>query len=133
MRFFPLLALALMLLTPSLASAGAAQELTVPQVAELLKSNPKLAIFDANVPRVRKMFGSIPQAVLLGSHNAYRPDKVRPKNKAEKLGFYCANTRCGASLTAAKRALDSGYKDVGFMPDGIMGWRKAKLPTKKLK
>jgi PQQ-dependent catabolism-associated CXXCW motif protein len=41
---------------------------------------------------------------------------------------YC-HERCWLSWNGAKRAIRYGYRNVYWFPDGIEGWRKAKLPT----
>lgn len=41
---------------------------------------------------------------------------------------YC-HQRCWLSWNGAKRAIGYGYRHVYWYPDGIEGWRKAKLPT----
>lgn len=44
------------------------------------------------------------------------------------LVLYC-HERCWLSWNGAKRAIQYGYRNVYWYPDGIEGWRKAKLPT----
>ena len=44
------------------------------------------------------------------------------------LVIYC-HEKCWLSWNGAKRALQYGYRKVYWFPDGIEGWRKAKLPT----
>jgi len=44
------------------------------------------------------------------------------------LVLYC-HQRCWLSWNGAKRAIQFGYRNVYWFPDGIEGWRKAKLPT----
>jgi PQQ-dependent catabolism-associated CXXCW motif protein len=44
------------------------------------------------------------------------------------LVLYC-HQRCWLSWNGAKRAIQYGYRNVYWFPDGIEGWRKAKLPT----
>src|SRR6185312_12429426 len=85
------------------------------------EKNAKVAIFDANNEATRKADGIIPGATLLPSHKDY-PLAVLPVDKSEKVVFYCANTKCMASHTAAQRASDAGYSHVYVMSDGIQGW-----------
>jgi len=47
------------------------------------------------------------------------------------LVVYCHET-CWLSWNGAKRAIGYGYRNVFWYPDGIEGWRKAKLPTQVL-
>ncbi len=42
--------------------------------------------------------------------------------------LYC-HEKCWLSWNGAKRAIQYGYRNVYWYPDGIEGWRKAKLPT----
>jgi PQQ-dependent catabolism-associated CXXCW motif protein len=44
------------------------------------------------------------------------------------LILYC-HEKCWLSWNGAKRAIQYGYLNVYWFPDGIEGWRKAKLPT----
>lgn len=44
------------------------------------------------------------------------------------LIVYC-HERCWLSWNAARRAVQYGYLNVYWYPDGIEGWRAAKLPT----
>jgi PQQ-dependent catabolism-associated CXXCW motif protein len=45
------------------------------------------------------------------------------------LVIYC-HEKCWLSWNGAKRAIRYGYHNVYWFPDGIEGWRKAKLPTR---
>jgi PQQ-dependent catabolism-associated CXXCW motif protein len=47
---------------------------------------------------------------------------------ARPLVLYC-HQKCWLSWNGAKRAIQYGYRNVYWFPDGIEGWRKAKLPT----
>ena len=44
------------------------------------------------------------------------------------LVLYC-HQRCWLSWNGAKRAIQFGYRNVYWFPDGIEGWRKARLAT----
>jgi PQQ-dependent catabolism-associated CXXCW motif protein len=44
------------------------------------------------------------------------------------LVLYC-HEKCWLSWNGAKRAIQYGYRNVYWFPDGIEGWRKARLPT----
>jgi PQQ-dependent catabolism-associated CXXCW motif protein len=44
------------------------------------------------------------------------------------LVIYC-HERCWLSWNGARRAIEYGYRNVYWFPEGIEGWRKAKLPT----
>lgn len=91
----------------------------------------KVAVFDANNEKTRKKEGIIPGAKLLSSIDKFEVKEL-PTEKNTTLVFYCANTQCTASHTAAERALENGYTDVNVMADGIQGWKKAGKPSTKL-
>lgn len=102
---------------------------TVEAVAKTLEMKKKdakvaLAIFDANGKDTRAKEGIIPTAVLLNSSSEYDL-AVLPKDKASPVVFYCANEKCTASHTAAKRAMSAGHTDVAVLGAGISGWVKA--------
>jgi rhodanese-related sulfurtransferase len=86
---------------------------------------------DANGDATRKKLGVIPGAVLLTDSDTFSTSEL-PADKTKTLVFYCANTRCGASHDAAKRALTAGYANVKVLPDGIAGWVKAGKQTAKI-
>lgn len=86
-------------------------------------------IYDANNEKTRKEDGIIPGAVALSSSSQYDVKATLPSDKTAQLVFYCANTQCMASHSAAKRAVSAGYKNVAVMADGIQGWKKAGLKT----
>jgi rhodanese-related sulfurtransferase len=101
---------------------------TVTQLAELQQAK-KATVVDANSQETRAKYGTIPGAVLLTSVAKFDAAKELPAAKDSKLVFYCANTHCPASHTAAERALTLGYTDVSVLPDGIAGWKAAGKPT----
>jgi len=106
---------------------------TVDELATLLdktKTTTPVAVFDVNGADTRSAKGVIPGAVLLPGAAKYDLG-VLPKQKDATLVFYCANERCGASHTAAKRALEAGFKTVKILPAGIEGWVSAGKPVTK--
>jgi PQQ-dependent catabolism-associated CXXCW motif protein len=54
--------------------------------------------------------------------------KATANDMAKPLVLYC-HERCWLSWNGAKRAIQYGYRNVYWFPEGIEGWRKAKLPT----
>lgn len=54
--------------------------------------------------------------------------KATGNDMAKPLVLYC-HARCWLSWNGAKRAILYGYRNVYWFPDGIEGWRKARLPT----
>jgi rhodanese-related sulfurtransferase len=83
---------------------------------------------DANGEATRKKRGVIPGAVKLTDYETYSAAEL-PADKARPLVFYCANEQCGASHTAAEKAVLAGYKDVRVLPAGILGWVAAGKPV----
>jgi rhodanese-related sulfurtransferase len=79
---------------------------------------------DANGDATRKKMGVIPGAVLLSDSDTFSTAEL-PSDKSRALVFYCANTKCGASHDAAKRAITAGHTNVKVLPEGIAGWVKA--------
>lgn len=127
---FTFLLTALMAL--SLEAAEDFKILHVDDLAKQMESKKNApTIYDANLESTRRFVGVIPGAHLLSSASDYDVTKELPKEKQNPLVFYCANTLCTASHTAAKRALAAGYKNVSVMVDGIYGWKNAGKPLTK--
>jgi rhodanese-related sulfurtransferase len=123
--FFSLSLTALLAASLGLA-AGTFKTLKVKDLESLIqKKTAGLAIYDVNVESTRKAVGIIPGAKLLSSSSDYDVAKELPADKSSKLVFYCANTKCTASHSAAEKAMSAGYTDVSVMVDGIYGWQKA--------
>jgi len=101
-------------------------------VAAMLKDaesyGTAIFIYDVNSEKTRQKMGVVPGARLLASSVRYEVSEL-PEDKSAGLVFYCANTMCGASKEAAKRAIQAGYSNVAVMPEGIKGWRDAGLKT----
>jgi len=97
--------------------------ITVDEVDHKLASGDCVPV-DANGRETRKKMGVVPGAVLLTDSESFQLGEL-PTDKSKELVFYCANTRCGASHTAAEKAITAGYTNVKVMPDGIAGWVKA--------
>jgi rhodanese-related sulfurtransferase len=85
-----------------------------------------LLLFDVNPPRRWKQ-SHIPGAVSLDPGRMLESEL--PADKAAPLLFYCLEPRCGASRSAAKRAMAMGYTNAAYMPAGITGWAEANLPV----
>ena len=83
---------------------------------------------DANSKRTRERYGTLPEAVILTSTSKYELSEL-PGDKSKDLIFYCSNTFCTASDTAAERASANGYEKVHVMRKGIKGWKEAGKPT----
>lgn len=101
-------------------------EVSVEDAATRIKSGA-FAV-DANSERTRKKHGIVPDAVILTSSSKYDLAQL-PKDKSTDLIFYCSNTFCTASDSAAERAQENGYEKVSVMRKGIKGWKGAGHPT----
>jgi len=120
-------------LSLSASAKDAFKMIYVNDLATMIESHDaKLAVYDVNSPKTRKADGVIPGAKLLSSASKFDVKKEMPAQKDAKLVFYCANTECTASHSAAKRAMENGYTDVSVMADGIQGWLKAGKPASKI-
>lgn len=108
--------------TPTISEAG---KLSVASVKKLLDEKKAVYIFDAN-GRDSYVAGHVPGAQWV-EYDAVGKAQL-PKAKDAMLVFYCYNPMCGASPRAAKDAIGLGYSNVWVMPDGIVGWRTAKMP-----
>lgn len=112
------------------AAAAKVGTVTVDQVDALLVSGGCQPI-DANNGPTRQREGTLPGATLLTNHRTYRMSEL-PADKDHKLVFYCANEHCGASHSAAERAVLAGYTDVSVLAAGIAGWKKAGKPADRI-
>jgi len=57
-----------------------------------------------------------------------RLEELTAGNPSQPLVVYC-HQRCWLSWNGAKRAIGYGYRQVYWFPEGIEGWRAARLPT----
>jgi rhodanese-related sulfurtransferase len=121
---WPLIALAP--LSSQAASTIEAGHLSVAQVKALIDGKEAVYIFDANLHE-SYLAGHIPGAQWVQFDEVAKAKL--PAAKDAKLVFYCHNPQCGASPAAAKDALNLGYRHVWLMPEGIAGWRAAKMPV----
>ena len=103
------------------------EKLSVAQVVQMKKAG-KVQLVDVNTEQTRTKYGVIPGAVLLTSAGDYDTTKELPKNKDQKLVFYCLCDMCEASHMAAQRAKDAGFKDVFVLQGGIRGWKTKGQP-----
>ena len=110
------------------AKADLVKNVSVPELAALQKEK-KVHVFDANGSETRAKYGVIPGAILLTSAVQFDPAKELPAKKDSKLVFYCANTMCSASDSAASRAVEAGFTDVSVLKAGIKGWKDAGQAT----
>jgi len=99
---------------------------------QLRTNGPAPLIYDVNVESTRTNVGVIPGAKLLSSSSEFDVKKELPHDLTKPLIFYCANTQCTASHSAAERAIKFGFKNVSVMVDGVYGWRDAGKPLQKI-
>jgi rhodanese-related sulfurtransferase len=109
------------------ANAHPVSVLSLSEVRTLLdgKDPVPVYIYDAN-DRESYLSGHIPGAIWV-QYSAVTAAELPPA-KGAKLIFYCYNSQCGASEQAAEHAMALGFRNVWRMPEGIEGWRAAKMP-----
>lgn len=56
--------------------------------------------------------------------------KDLPKDKSQKIIFYCLGVKCVASWRAAEKAVELGYRNVYAYREGLPAWVDAGYPTK---
>ena len=128
-QFFYILYFALALFVGQATAGEPVKDISVQAVQKFVQDKPaNVAILDANNDSARSFAGVVPGAILLSSYNEYTLTEL-PKDKTTTLVFYCYNSYCQASHAAANRAYQAGYKDVGVMKAGIIGWNKANPKT----
>lgn len=119
---------------PAPAEKAEAPEQAEPAISEISVADADKAIqsgaiaVDANSERTRKKNGTVPNAIILTSSSKYELSQL-PEDKNKDLIFYCSNTRCTASDSAAERASENGYENVHIMREGIAGWADAGKAT----
>jgi rhodanese-related sulfurtransferase len=122
---------------PAAASASASgdpharlPQLSVEQVASLVRAHQVQPV-DANADETRKLYGTLPGALLLSSARSFELSEL-PADKSTELVFYCGGAGCSSAPRAAARAREAGYTAVKVMSAGITGWVKANEPVDKL-
>ena len=115
-------------------AAATGQDSKDPAIAEISVEDADTALqsgavaVDANSESTRKSEGTVPGAVILSSSSKYDLAQL-PEDKSKDLIFYCSNTKCTASDSAAERASANGYESVHIMREGIKGWKAAGKST----
>ena len=112
------------------------REFSVDDVTKLVdparkRSGASAQIYDTNGDKIRKEYGVIPGSKLLDDAGGYDLARL-PAERATTLIFYCSSTWCSAAKTAARRARDAGYGDVGVLPVGIKGWKASGQPVEAI-
>jgi rhodanese-related sulfurtransferase len=103
------------------------RELSIKEVDALIRAGTA-SIFDANPPDIYAKH-HVPTATWV-PYDKISP-KLLPKDKNKQIVFYCAESLCTASSTAARQAIALGWTNVYVMPAGIFGWVAAKMPVEK--
>lgn len=104
----------------------AAMTLSVAELKALIDREAPVRIYDVN-PRECYVEGHVAGAQWV-EYDAIDAAGL-PPSKDAMLVFYCYNPQCGASHAAAEQARARGYRNVWRMPEGIAGWRAARLPV----
>ena len=120
-----IIGLLLALAAATTVNAHPASVLSLSAVRALMEVKETVYIYDAN-DRESYLKGHIPGARWV-QYNAVTAAELPPAKDA-KLIFYCYNPQCGASDQAATHAISLGFCNVWRMPEGIQGWRAAKMP-----
>ena len=90
----------------------------------MIDSKEKFVLIDAREAKDYKK-GHIEGAVNLTPKATTSKSLAKySKDKETKLVFYCANTNCAASGSAAKNAVKSGFKNVYAFEGGIDEWKQ---------
>lgn len=101
-------------------AAHAFGDMSVDEVAAAIANTPgRLAIFDANSPATYAEH-HVPTATWV-DYDGVTAEQL-PADPAAPVVFYCANSHCGASHTAAEMAIALGHTNVSVMGAGIQGW-----------
>ena len=121
------------------------------KLAQLLQAGPVVVVDESNAPRRPENLPpsstwlpvphpAIPGAIWIPGAGLGEPPPPIEKYYRERLAkatghdmgltlvVYC-HEKCWLSWNGAKRAIQYGYRNVYWFPDGIEGWRKVKLPT----
>jgi rhodanese-related sulfurtransferase len=101
------------------------QELSPEQVMEEIKTGKPL-VLDVNLKQDYEK-KHLPGAKLI-QFGANRLE-VMPKDKNQRIIFYCMSELCNSSHEMARAAVRENYKNIAIMPSGLNGWVKADLPT----
>jgi len=92
-----------------------------------LQGKPGVTFLDVNEPEVWEQHHIAGAIHVTDEHLEH----FLPKDKGATLVFYCYERRCTGSHEAAREAVKLGYTHVLVMPQGILGWVNAGLPTER--
>ena len=101
------------------------EELSPEQVMQEIKKNKPL-VLDVNLKEDYEK-RHLPGAKLIqfGSNRL----QVMPKDKNQRIIFYCMSELCNSSHEMARAAVREKYKNIAVMPSGLNGWLSSNLPT----
>lgn len=101
--------------------------INLPELETILKQKPqdgKYMVIDSR-PELKYMASHLPWAVSVPWQDMKDMLDVLPKDKSQKLIFYCGGLKCKLSHKAADLAMAQGYTNVYVFKEGEPGWRKA--------
>ncbi|MDD2467709.1 MAG: rhodanese-like domain-containing protein [Desulfobulbus sp.] len=104
-------------------------EIKTEELNKLIEGKKSLFLVDS------RPLGRFNQAHLPGAHSIPLPELKKkkaallPKNKNQRLIFYCGGITCPLSPASASIAKDLGYTDVRVYHEGEPVWSKANLAT----
>ena len=101
------------------------EELSPAQVMQEIKTGKPL-VLDVNLKQDYEK-RHLPGAKLIqfGAQRA----TMMPKDKNQRIIFYCMSELCNSSHEMARAALRENYKNVAIMPSGLNGWIASDFPT----
>lgn len=107
---------------------GSRTDLSVIEVAELVKADKKVVILDVRTPAEYQQ-GHIDNAQLMNIYDSDFEDRLKTLDKEVEYVVYCRSG--GRSGKAAGMMENLGFTNLHNMKGGILAWNRAALPTKK--
>ena len=107
---------------------GSRTDLSVTEVAELVKADKKVVILDVRTPAEYQQ-GHIDNAQLMNIYDSDFEDRLKTLDKEVEYVVYCRSG--GRSGKAAGMMENLGFTNLHNMKGGILAWNRAALPTKK--
>jgi len=120
------LAILLLVLTATIASAGGVKDITSAEAKKLMDKSKNAYLLDVRTADERRQ-GYIPGSVLIPIDMLEKRHNEIPKNRP--VIVYCAVG--SRSRSVAQALARNGYAEVYNMKDGIFGWYKNGLPVQK--
>jgi len=120
------LTMLLLALAATIASAGAAKDITSTEANTIMVKRKNAYLLDVRTPDERRQ-GYIPGSVLIPIDMVGKRLAEIPKNRP--VIVYCAVG--SRSRSVAQALANSGYPEVYNMRDGIYGWNRNGLPIRQ--